>query len=612
MKGQVVDREGEVLPFATVVLMHAADSSMAKAGYTDEMGQFGFEEVEEGAYLLNVRYTSMAPAFAAAFEVKANAAFTVPNIVMAPTAATLEGLTITAQKSLISIKPDMMVFNVSASTTAIGTNALELLRKAPGVSVDQRDRIMLQGKAGVRIYIDGKPTPLTDAELAAMLRAMPAQQIDNIELITNPSARFEAEGNAGIINIVLQKSARKGGHATVALGYNVQENARYEGALSGNYRSEKVNIYGAFNQNNGTQANFMELHRRQNGHVYDQRVDVLETTSTSNGRLGMDVDLSEKSTFGVMANGFLKNVQQDQHALTEIREMGSTQLAGLLDAWSQNEIQHFNGNVNANYRFEDKEKGSEWNVDANYGFFDLNTETYQPNVMYDFRSENPLSQQIFTTFAPTQIDIAAIKVDHTRNFLGGQLGFGGKISRVRTTNDFQLYDRIENEDQLNTELSNRFDYSENVNALYTTWQGESGKWNFQAGLRAEQTNSLGQLTSTQASGHDTVARSYVDLFPSAGLTYQLDGRQTLRLNYSRRIDRPRYQNLNPFLNRLDALTFKQGNPFLQPQYTHSLEVAHVLLGSVSTSLRYSRTTDLMTELADTIAGGGYLTHVNLD
>ena len=276
VSGLITDLDGESLPFATVILMNATDSSLAKAAYSDDEGKFNLAPIEAGTYFLKVTYTSMESFYSESFAVVAGETKQIQNIVLRSASSSLAAVSITTQKPMITIKPDMTVFNVSASVNAIGTNALDLLRKAPGVTVDNNDNIMLQGKNGVRIYIDGKPSPLAGADLAAMLRALPSSQIESIEIITNPSARYDAEGNAGIINIVLLKNECKGANANLDLGYAIQQNSRYSGAVSGNYRNEKFNVFGSLSRNSGLQYNFMDLYRVQSGYVYEQDLDIVE------------------------------------------------------------------------------------------------------------------------------------------------------------------------------------------------------------------------------------------------------------------------------------------------------------------------------------------------
>ncbi len=612
VKGIVKDMDGEALPFATALLLNKADSSIAKAGYTNEKGVFNLYPVPGGEYFLKVTYTSMAPYSSEVFALKEGEEKEIPPVILAASGSELETVNIQAQKPLITIKPDMTVFNVSSSVNAIGSDALELLRKAPGVIVDNNDNIILQGKNGVRIYLDGKPSPLSASDLAAMLRGMQSSQIESIEIITNPSAKYDAEGNAGIINIVMKKDKSLGANANLDLGYGVQRYSKYNGSLSANYRSRKVNVFGTIGGNTGLRYNFLDFYRIQDSTVYDQRTDMINDATNYNGKFGADFFVSDKSTVGFMANGFLADGTWSSVSTTQIRDQGTDTLQGVLSALSDSEQSRLNSNFNLNYGFDDKEKGTSLNIDADYGFFNLENTAFQPNTYFNEDLSVVTGEAIFTTIAPTKIDLATFKVDYERNLLKGKLGMGAKVSYVKTSNDFQFFDRFGGMDTLNLDLSNQFDYTENVNAVYATWQRQYGKWGVSGGLRAEQTNSLGVLTSTQVTGNDTVDRQYLNLFPSGGLTYQANRKNLLRLNYSRRIDRPRYENLNPFLNRLNELSYRQGNPFLQPQYSNILELTHVLNYRISTSLKYSYTTDLMTQITDTIEGSRtYMTTLNL-
>lgn len=611
VRGNVKDTDGQALPFATVMLLSGADSALVKAGYTNESGDFALTPVPQGKYFLKVTYTSMAEYASPVFSISEGQKYQADPIVLGASDEALEAVQITAQKPLITIKPDMTVFNVQASTNAIGSDALELLRKAPGVIVDNNDNIILQGKSGVRIYIDGKPSPLTTSDLAAMLRTMQSSQIEAIEIITNPGAKYDAEGNAGIINIRLVKDQSLGTNGNLDLGYGIGRYSKYNGAISANHRSKKVNVFGSAGGNVGQWYNFMDFYRIQNGTIFDQNSETIRDGYNLNAKLGIDVFASDKSTFGIMLNGFNWDGGWNNVSNTEIRVNSTNELISTLQAESINDVKRQNLNANLNYRYDDKQ-GNSWNVDADYGFFNISSDAFQPNFYYAPNGQTILAENIFTTFAPTNIDIATLKVDHERKLGKGILGFGAKSSYVKTDNDFQFYDRFNEVDTLNLDRSNLFSYTENINALYGNYKQQFGKVGVSLGLRAEQTNSLGELTSAQVNDNDTVKRNYLDLFPSAGLTYQHNQTNSIRLNYSRRIDRPRYQDLNPFANRLDELTYQQGNPFLQPQYTNSVELTHVYKYMYSTSLKYSYTTDMMTQITDTIEGSrSFITNKNL-
>lgn len=599
VRGTVQDQEGEMLEFATVLLMNGADSSLVKGGYSNQNGEYILTPIAAGSYFVQVQFTGLNSFQTEKFDLAEGQDYTLPRISL--TSTELEEVKITAQKPILTVKPDMTIFNVDASTNAIGTDGLELLRKAPGVVVDNNENIILQGKNGVRVYIDGKPSPLSSEDLANMLKTMQSSQIEAIEIITNPGAKFDAEGNAGIINIRLKKDKNIGANGNIDLGYGIQRFAKYNGSVSANYRNKKLNVFGSLGGNTGIRYTFLNFYRAQNETFYDQDTDLFIDQDNLNGKLGLDLFLSKKSTLGFLANGFFNRNDITSQSNTYIGPEASGDTLSVLQATSLNEDAGNNGNFNVNYRYDDGE-GVTWNVDADYGVYNLSKSAFQPNTYYDSNFENILGTSVFTTVAPTDIDIYSLKFDHERPLGKGKLGFGAKASYVITDNDFQFYDRVNNEDTLNLGRSNRFEYTENVNAVYATYSQKINKWGITAGLRAEQTNSIGELTSIQVTGNDTVQRNYLNLFPSGGITYTPNFKHMYRLNYSRRIDRPRYQDLNPFVQQIDELSYRQGNPFLLPQYTHNVELSHIYKYRLTTSVKYSHTTDLMTQITDTIEG----------
>lgn len=243
-------------------------------------------------------------------------------------------------------------------------------------------------------------------------------------------------------------------------------------------------------------------------------------------------------------------------------------------------------------------KGKTWSIDADYGTFDLASNQLQPNFYKDPTEFFVLSESIVFMDTPTNIDIYTLKIDHELPIGKGKMGAGAKVAYVKTDNIFDFYNVLNNQNILNRDATNQFAYTENVNALYANYAQQSGKFNFQAGVRLEQTNSEGNLTSFATTEDDNVKRNYLNLFPSAGVTYQMNDKNSLVFNYSRRINRPNYQDLNPFRQRLDELTFEKGNPFLQPEYTNKFQLTHTFNYAINTTLSFDHTTDLIGRLTD--------------
>lgn len=613
ISGKILDDEGSALSYANVLLLSAADSSkLVKAGYTDESGEYKLAPLPAGEYRMRVTYLGM-PAFQSdPFQLKDGEDLVRETVKMTAGSAEVDEVQIRAEKPVLTIKPDMTVFNVDGTPNAIGNNALELLRKSPGVVVDNNENIMLLGKSGVLIYIDGKRTPLSAEDLAGLLKSMQSSEIESIEIITNPGAKYDAEGNAGIINIKMKRDKSLGANATVNLGYAIGRFSKYNGSVSANYRNKNVNVFGSYSGNTGVRWNFMDGYRIQNGTVFTMENDMYHDNTANNIRLGMDYSLGKKHIIGGLFSGFLFSQDGDTENRTVIADQATDAIQNILVSNTSNKATRNNLNGNLNYRF-DGGNGTTFNVDADYGRFTNNTETFQPNQYFDSTETNVLFENNYTTYAPSTIDIASFKADYERELWGGKFGAGFKLSYVKTDNVFNFYELQGETEVLDTNRSNQFVYTENVNAAYVNYLKQIKKFAVQAGLRLEQTHSLGELyTISAGEAQDPVDRQYVNLFPSAGVTYNLSRINSFRLNYSRRIDRPRYEDLNPFEFQLNELSYRKGNPFLRPQLTHNIQLSHTYKYTLNTTVGYSRTSDFFTNLTDTIrTNASFMTTENL-
>ncbi len=611
LKGKVLDSEQSELIMANLELLSAIDSSLAKAGLTDSEGKFDLSGLKPGKYHLKITYVGMSDYRSPEIELLAGEDKFLDPIVVNPAANELDAVEITAQKPLVTVKPDMTVFHVQNSTIGIGTNAFDLLRKAPGVAIDNNDNVMLQGKSGVRIYIDGKPSPLSASDLSGYLQTIQSSQIDVIEIITNPSARFEAEGNAGIINIVMKRDKNFGTSVNASVGYAIGIFSKYDGSFGINYRNKKVGAFGSYSMGAGNKRWWMQGYREQLNLGFESDTYTLSNPVDHNFRTGADYFFGKHHTIGFIASGNTSEGNRDTYSTSYMTDLSTGQMYSVLISESINPGTRNNVNGNLNYRF-DNTKGWKLNIDADYGIFRISTITYQPNYYMDPTETVIQSQAIYRMEAPTEISIATFKLDYEMPLWKGSLGAGGKFSTVMTANTYNFYDEVNGTDTLNLDRTNHFEYTENVNAGYMTYNRKIDKWAFNAGLRVEQTNSLGDLTSAKPTTDDQVERHYLNLFPSGGLTYAFNQNNSFRLNYSRRIDRPKYQNLNPFEWKINELSYMRGNPFLQPQYTHSFEFTHTYKYTLNTSVSYSLTSDFFTEITDTTeTNRTYLTTLNL-
>ena len=605
--GIIKDQQGKGLDKVTVSLLRATDSVAVKFGATDKAGYYSFVGVNAGSYLVKATSVSHTPVISPAFSVGEGADITVPEIAMAKAEKTIEGVTVTSKKPMVEVKADKMILNVEGTINSTGSDALELLRKSPGVLVDKDDNVTLAGKNGVKIYVDGKEVPLSGTDMASYLKSLQSAQIESIELITNPSAKYEAAGNAGIINIKLKKNKAFGTNGSVNAGYNIGKFPKYNGGLAFNNRNKKVNIFGNYNYNNSKNYNNFKLYRTVLDTIFDQRSVMTFRNESNSFKAGVDYYATAKSTIGVLVNGNLVNNELATDSKTQIVYQPTNVTDRLLYANNRNDMERDNYNFNLNYRYADT-VGRELNLDADYGLFRIDGNQYQPNYYYDSTGQNLLSQAIYRFISPTDIDIYTLKGDYEQNFKKGRLGVGFKTSVINTDNNFGRYNVIQEKPEikeLDVDRSNQFDYSENINAAYVNYNKQYKGVMVQFGLRVENTHSTGDSYGLNDDGtvdktsKESFDRNYTDFFPSAAVTFNRNPMSVWGASYSRRIDRPAYQDLNPFEFKLDEYTYMKGNTELRPQYTNIVSVSHTYKYKLTTKLSYSHVKDMFTQLVDT-------------
>jgi len=610
--GQINDNNGKAIAAATVMLQAAKDSSLVKTAVTDSKGNYEILLIKPGRYFVSSTVVGMQKAVSAAFEVKENENTTAPTLTMQPATKELSAVTVVAQKPMVEVKADKTILNVEGTINAVGNDGLELLRKSPGVMIDKDDNLSLAGKNGVRIYIDGKPSPLAGSDLAAYLKSLQSSQIESIEIITNPSAKYEAAGNAGIINIRLKKNLTIGTNGSVNAGYSIGINARYNAGISLNHRNAKVNVFGNYNYNLGKNEFNIKSTRTGSDSTFDQTNTITNRNNGShNFKAGMDYFINKKSTIGVVVNGNIADNQTLTEGPMKIYHTPTYTLDRTAIGSGDNKNKRSNVNFNGNYRYA-VAGGSELNIDVDFGIFNLRNNQSQPNAYYNSSGTliyNSSNQMV----SPTDIRIYSLKVDYEQNFKKGRLGYGGKIGFVNTDNNFN---RKSVEGTKTSSENNQFVYNENINAAYVNYNRAFKGFMIQAGVRVENTNSKGHSTGTLNNGvpnsfDSSVKRNYVDVFPSAAITFNKNPLNQWGLTYSRRIDRPAYQDVNPFEFRLNDYSTMKGNTNLRPQYTNSFGITNTYKYKLNTRLNYSHVKDMFAMLPDVQGSKSVMSRSNL-
>ena len=603
INGHISNAAGKSPGGTSILLYRFRDSLLIKTGITDNKGDYEINQVSAGKYFILAAFSGYTKSSTPFFYVSENEIVIAPPLVLLIENKKLQEVTVTAtyQKPVIEVTAGKTIFNVESSINATGSTAFELLQKSPGVLTDKDDNISLRGKNGVRIYIDGRAVQMDAAELAGYLKSIPSSDIESIEMISNPFAKYDASGNAGIINIKLKKNNTIGFNGSASAGLNVGINPKTNASLGLNYKNSNVNIFGNYSNNWSNNDNTFNLYRVQNDTIYDQKNLQNVTGWLHNIKAGTDFFVSKKSTLGVIFTGnFTNNI-----GFSESRTPSIAAKTGITDRilYATNTIPGVTKNVNfnVNYHYADT-TGHEINIDLDHGFYRSRKSSYQPNQYYTPVPETLLYEKNYRNNTPINITINTQKIDYTMPFKKGQLSMGAKFNFVKTDNVFNLYNVINNQDYIDLNQSNSFFYNENVFAGYLNYAAPlSKKINLQTGVRVE--NTLSKSSLTRADGmrqaDDRIDRNYTDLFPSAGLSYTPNEKNSFSINYSRRIDRPNYNDLNPFESRVDELTYIKGNAFLNPQYTNNLQLTHTYKSRFTTTIGYSHVKDFSTFIIDT-------------
>lgn len=594
--GKIALEENEKVAVTSVFLYPESNQNLLKAVVTDAAGSFTFQGIKAGNYVLKIKYIGFEPYTSKVFTV-ADKNVDLPLISLQKATAELKEVVIKKEKPMVQVLADKTVFNVENTLNATGTSGFELLRKAPGVVIDNNDYLIVEGKTGVLIYIDGKQSFLTGTDLSNYLKTIQATDIEAIEIITQPSSKYDAVGNAGIINIKLKKNKNFGTNGSLSSGYNYGKYGTSLSSASFNNRNKKNNFYGNYSNRFGSNYNFINLNRLQSETVFDSRAKTVSQVNANNIKLGYDFYANSRNTFGVVVSGNFNNSFSNGNTRTPISESNSASIDSILVARSDARNNNYNLYSNINYKFQDT-TGTSFSADFDYGKYNSDRSNFQPNYYYNNTETIILSQSINAQNTPVFIDIFSLKSDYEQKLWKGKFGAGFKTSLVKTDNTFEVYNYPDGEPIFNPELSNRFEFDENINAVYANYNRIFKKFNIQAGLRIENTNSEGNLISTQQNENQTVTRNYTDFFPSGGITYQANDNNSIALLYSSRIERPSYQSLNPFEYQIDELSFQKGNPFLKPQYTTNIKVNHTYKYTLNTSLSYSYITDFFAQVTE--------------
>ncbi|MBK1438514.1 TonB-dependent receptor [Parapedobacter sp. ISTM3] len=597
--GRVLDEKNAPLDLATVNLLAARDSSVVKTAFPDETGNFMFTGVQQGTYLVRAVLVGYEDALSEVVEIaSATAAKNLAPLVLKNTNTVLDEVAVTApQRPLVERKPDMMVVNVENSTLAAGNTAMDILERSPGVTVDKDDNISLMGKQGVIIMIDGKQTYLSAEQLANFLRNTDGNTIKSIELITNPSSKYDASGTAGMINIVLKKNRMAGTNGTFTAGTGYGFGHKANTSLNLNHKVNRLNVFGTYSYMDNEGGNeigiFRSIVQQDVNTDFQQYTEFNRRNRNHSYRAGVDYNTSDRNVVGVLLSGYASGNDNNNSSNTLI---GRTILSpdSTLFTSSLFDGSYRSFAINANNQFTIDSNGRKLVADVDVSRFSNRNDADYNNTFYlpsgDIKGQPLLSRSNM----PTIINIRVAKVDYTHPFGKGnknKIETGMKYSNVSSDNDMRFENQVGGVWQNDVGRTNHFLYEEQVAAAYLNYSTTLGKLGIQAGLRSEYTVSDGN-SITMA---NRIKRDYLDFFPSVFLNYNISDNHQTGLSYSKRINRPNYGNLNPFEYFLDQYTSEQGNPYLRPEYTHAFDFSYTLMQKYHLSAGYNRTNDVIAE-----------------
>lgn len=617
VEGTVKDSKGNAMSGVTVALLTATDHKLAKADVTNENGFYHIEFNTAGDYVLQASFLGFDTYTSEKISLNGQDNVTMPAITLSEKSTTLKDVTVKASKPLIEVQADKLVVNVENSIVNTGSSALEVLSRSPGVSVDQNDNISLKGKQGVTIMMDGKLVPISGADLANMLRGMSSSSIEKIELISNPGARYDAAGTGGIINIVTKKNKKEGFNGSVNANYGQGVYPKAGAGFNLNYRNKKLNVYSSYNYAYRKGMNDLNLYRQfyQEGAfntAYKQHNYIIFPFQNHTGSIGADYRLSAKTSVGASLTGGVNQYAPTGSAYTYVVNADDvTQSRFSTDNTQTNKWRNYAVNANLRHKFDST--GTELSVDADYArYWNNNTQDYITQYYLADGSVDPVSNPYLLHGDLAGLtQIRSLKADFTHNFKNGvHFEAGAKSSYVTADNQSAFYDQSNGGNKFDSSKSNHFIYDENINAAYLNGSKEWKKWSTQIGLRVEDT----RIHGDQKVNDSTFEKHYAQLFPSISVHRHINDINDIGLTLSRRIDRPNYNQLNPFKFYLDPTSYKEGNPYLNPALTYAVELSHTYKGKFITTLSFSHTNDVITEVIqpiDTINHVSQITDKNL-
>lgn len=594
IKVTVLNEQQQPVESALVSLFLSTRNKLSKTELTDNMGKVYLKNIPAGSYYCSVSLTGYFADTTAVFLLQTSDVREI-SITLKPLESSLRQITVSAARPFIQNEKGKVIVNVDASPTNAGTSILDVLEKSPGVTIDRNGGISLKAKPGVLVLIDGKQTYLSGADLVNLLNSMSSSQVDQIELMTNPSARYDANGNAGIINIKTKKAKQKGVNGTINAAYSQGRYPKSNNSFVLNYRNARLNAFLNYSFNfNRSYADLYALRTYTDSNaktiaILDQPTLFNATSTNHTIKTGVDVYASSQTSFGIALTGILTKREGSSDATaTWLDEDGN--IDSTLTTTSSTDYQLRNAGLNLNFRHSFSNK-QDISIDADALHYDID------NTQFFLNSFPTGASDASKGYIPSTLKIFTGKADYTAQFKNeGKLLAGWKSSHISTDNlaTYQYNDGISWQPDYGK--SNHFLYTENIHAAYGSIEQQLNAFTLQLGLRYENTSYQANQLGNAVRKDSSFTRRYDGLFPSGYVTWQADSGSSFTFTAGRRIDRPAFQRLNPFVFIVNKYTYETGNPYFRPQYSWNFELTHQYGTFLTTTLSYSLIKDYFSQL----------------
>jgi hypothetical protein len=597
IRQKVLDENGQGLPDVTIELLKASDSSFVMARLTDSSGIAWFSNLKPGSYFTRASRVGFAGRLGGLFEFPGSDYLQLPDVQLQTGNKSLAGVTVTAHKPFIEIKPGKTVVNMEAGFSSAGTTAMEALEKLPGITMDKEGNVLLKGRSGVTILVDGKQTYLDGAQLSTLLGGMSASQISQVEIMDAPPASFDAAGNAGVINIKTKKTNQKGFNSSLTTAYSQGRYAKYNNNLQLNYRSGAFNTFLNYSLNSNRNFTRIEATRRYYRQDDITLASILEQPSFLDGRgsvhnlrTGLDYNLNARSTIGLVFTGLVLNRKSG----------GNNEARWLAPGGGTDSIIQTISNNNNHWESGGASLSFNHYASASRTFssaIDLVGYTIKASQHFINGGLYPAVYQEATRASlPSTIKILSGRADYADAWKGLKWETGIKTAHI-TTDNLAAYEWLDGNSWYPDEgKSNHFLYTEDIHALYLSGKKDLAALHIQGGLRFERTAYIANQLGNSIVKDSSFSRSYNSLFPNFSFAIDADSANSFSLSAGRRIDRPAFQKLNPFVFIINKYTYQQGNPYFRPQYTWNINLSHSYKNLLVTSLSYSTTTDYFSQV----------------